>query len=601
MPSFYKLPRNDHQSEYRNGRLKFPASPNTFLTIFRFGYCSNYTTRANELQKRIEFESKKGRDTLLLRENLCNAYIKEKNVEKVKELTEKWTFGDSVYCNIINMHIDIGNTEHALSQFNEIRAIRPNFKLNRSDTARLLHAMFRDEREWSDIIRIINENKQQAIQSSGSSTKEMILFLQTVVSTKKPEELGELYEVLVANNFLVKDSGVAGLMVKVHLKNKDLPSAVKTFEKQFDEKKFTSNHVPLMAALITANDMDGLQKIFKCMQLKYSNGVAVLALATSLISTGNIQQARIVLKHDAHITDHHFRKHCERSFKYKEYSFLEKLLTATIGLDFDCTIIYSCLLSHYCAEKQTDKALDLWRRQRDHNQKPSREFLHGLRWYLTNNDIDVPFPVPEREAPLVPPYECNEGVAETESALRNGDVDAALEHWRKVNTNSTKYISLTSKLVQSLSNNKVAVDVAIKSIVSNRRIVDDVLHGLIKRLAKDGETELLERLGDLLPSSTKRSIQYGMELLKAYEKTNKWDEYLNLALEKKIANENINYRLPMEDLLKLLQNHIMPLEKCECSRDVKMSCVIESHARSDYNENCGSSTRRSVCCIGSRD
>lgn len=505
------------------------------------------------------------------------AYIKEKNVEKLEELTKTCTFSDFVYHSIINMYTEMGSTELALSQFDRVRSVRQNYKLPVNETARLAHTMFKENREWGEIIRLFMENKQQ--RSEGRNMSETHVFLQTVASTGKPAELAELFDVMVANNFLVKDSNAAGFMVKVHLVNKDLPSAVQTFERQFEERKFTSNHLPLMIALIVANDMEGLRKVFKCMQLKYSNGDAVLALVTSFLQIGNIEQARIVLKHcKSHITDYHFRKHCERYCKYNEHNLLEKLISATTDLEYDRSTIYSILLGRYCAQKETNKALDLWRTQRDQNEQPSNDFLQALAFYLRENGLKIPFAIPGNGQPLAAANVSREGVTETKTAVKVGDVDAALEHWTRVDPKSTQYPNLSSQLVQLLSKSqsdrkKEAVDVAIQSIKLNRKVSDLALRDLIQRLSKDGDTQLLERLGDMLPTSTKRSIQFGWELLKAYEKSGQWDEFFSITLKKTRMNANMNDRIPMERLLTLLQKQILPLEECQCIFSHSRNCT----------------------------
>lgn len=533
------------------------------------------------MQKQIEIEAKKGRDTFKLKENLCIAYIEEKNAEKVEELAKTGTFSDFVYHRIIDMYTERGSTELALAQFDQVRSIRPNFKLNRSGTARLAHAMYKENREWFEIIRLLIQNKQQ--RSEGRNVNDMNHFLQTVANAGNPAELTELFDVMIANNLLVNDTNAAGFMVRVHLVNKDVPSALRTFERQFEEHKFTPNYVPLMAALIGNNDMDGLQRVFKCLQAKFSKGNNVLELATSLLNIGNIEQARVVLKHSySHITDHDFRRHCERYSKFGQYDMLQNLLAATVGLEYDRSIIYSSLLAYYCAQNQTAQVLDLWRTQRDQHEKPSRHFLLGLASYLKEKSLNVPFTVPEPEQPLVPSYMSAGGILETERAIKEGDADAALEQWQEVSPNSSRYFILSSQLVQLLSTSelnrkKEAMDVAIRSINLNRRVSDDALRNLIQRLSSDGESQLIEKLGDLLPIPTKRSIQFGSELVKAYEQTGNWDDFFSTTLTKKRMNANVSDRIPMEDLLTLLQKQAIPLLACEFFFHVQASNRFQNY------------------------
>lgn len=540
-----------------------------FNLIIGFHDCSDYTTQSDELRRQIDIEVKKGRDSFQLKENLCNAYIEEKNVEKVEELVKNYDFSDFIHHNIIKMHIEMSNTELALNHFNEIRETRPNFKLTRIEAARLARAMFMDEREWSEIIRIFTENKQMPLK--GQNVSEIRYFLQKVAEAGNPAEFSELFDVLVATNFVVKDSHMAGFMIKVHLVNNDLPAAVRTFEKQFDERKFTANHVPLMKALITANDMDKLGKVFKLMRTKYSEGDAVLSLVTSFIQVGNISQARALLENNmSRISDHEFRNYCVRYCNYGEYPVLEGLLSATLGLEYDRSKIYSQLLGHFCDENKIDEALELWRRQCGENEEPTIEFLHTLASHLKKNNLSVPFPEPEATPQLSPL-----AFPEMRKALQKGDPVAALKSWEHINENHSLYTYYASDLVRLLAKNKrytEAFDISIQTIEAERRVTDVALCDLNQRLAADGHSQLLEQLGEAVPRTTKRSIRFGCELLRAYEKNGKWDEFFNSTLEKRSRNANISERIPMINFLTLLRKQSIPLSQCKC--DFSLSFLI---------------------------
>lgn len=135
----------------------------------------------------------------------------------------------------------------------------------------------------------------------------------------------------------------------------------------------------------------------------------------------------MVLKHgSSYITYYDFRKHCERYGKYDYHDVLQKLFTATVGLGYDRRIIYFSLLAHFCAQKETSRALDLWRMQRAQNEEPSSDFLLALVSYLNEIGIKVPFAMPEPEQPLLRPSVSPEGLAETEKPIKEGNVDAAL-------------------------------------------------------------------------------------------------------------------------------------------------------------------------------
>lgn len=498
-------------------------------------------------------------------EQLCNAYIKDKSVEKIEEFLRSSSVGDLIHHKVINMYIEMGSTEQALNHYNGIRSARPNFKLPLNGTARLAHAMFREEREWSEIIRLFIDNKQPPLMSH--NVNEVHHLLQTVARTGNAAELNELFELLVANNFVVKDNRTAGFLVKVHLINKDLADAVHTFEKQFEEGKFISNRVPLMKALIVANDMDKLQIVFELVQAKHSYATAILTLVASFIQIGDIGLARVLLEHNMlYISDREFERYLKVNNNADEYPVLEGLLKATAGLEYDRRSIYSYLMTRFCTENKTNEALELWRNLRELHDEPTTGFLQCLATHLEEKGLRVPFEVPAPRLPMVPSHLSPRGLVEMNAALRNGNVNDALSSWNKIDPNSTQSIYLASDLVLLLSKNNryaEAIDVAVQSIKIDRAVSERALLDLIQRLANDCGTQSLERLGDALPRSVKRSIKFGCELLNAYEKDGKWNDFFQKTLKRKSDNKHINDRILMSRLLALLQSQSISLADCE--------------------------------------
>lgn len=519
------------------------------------------------MQKLQEIKEKKDRDSIHQKEELCITYIRDKNVAKIEEITKSGILGDFVHHSIINMHIDMCSTERALYHLAVVRKTRPNFKLDRSEAARLARVMFREERDWREIVRVFTENKQPRPNSENVTA--IYQFLQTVAEAGNPAELNELFGVLIENNFLVKDNQSAGYLIKVHLVNQDLTEAVRAFEKQYEEGKFTSYHVPLTMALIKANDMEKLRIIFKLMQLKYSEANAVLTLAIGFIQVGKIGLARVLLANmSSRISDNSFHNYWARYHKYGEYSVLQGLLDATTGLEYDRSHIYSYLLVHYCEQNQTEEALELWRKQRDRNEEPTVGFLQRLAAHLNEQNVKIPFRVPEAVTPQLASQPLPAEERDMRKALRDENADVALKLWGEIKADSTRYEYLASGLVQLLSKGKSnhnikAVDIVLQTIESRKRVNDAALSVLIQRLADDGNSESLERLSDRLPRTTKRNIQFGSELLRAYERCGKWVEFFETTLKKIDLNVNVNDRLHLLGLLNLLQKQRIPLNECK--------------------------------------
>lgn len=551
---------------------------------------------SDELQKMIEIENERGRDTIRLQKILFNAYIREKNVAKVNELVESCAMGLGDHRDIINMHLEIGNTEQLLDYLNAVRKNIPNFKLLRFQTARLARAMFNEKREWSDIVRLFAENKQD--QPETGNLVDIRRLLGAVTSSGNAEQLNELVNALIENNFMVLDNRTAGLLVSVHLANKDLPAALQTFENQFKEKGTTAGKVPLMKALIEANDMEKLQEVFDMVLSKSSEGSAVLLLAQSFIEVGNIRQARVVLKNNLlRNSQYSFRKGCEYFYEKGEYTVLKGLLEATYGLEYDRRDIYYYLLQLYCKENKSQEALELWHKQLDQDEVPTNQFLQTLASHLNKKGIEVPFDVPTGTVEPVQPSKRTVrpstpvksatnsqpirsktpkvNLSTQELALKNAiqqeETDIALELWEKIDSNLNQYVYLSSGLVQLLSKNNrnaEAVSVVTRVVELKKTVNITALSELTQRLVENGDLQLLDRLSDSLPRHTKRNLQLGNANLNACEASGKWNEFFqNILAKTENASaetiDKIDMGIQSQKLLEILQNQSIPLKECK--------------------------------------
>lgn len=546
---------------------------------------------SDELQKMIDIEVERGRDTVRLQKILFNAYIREKNVEKVNELAKSCTVGAGDHRAIINMHLEMGNTDQLLNQLNEVRKTSPNYRLLRFQAARLARAMFEEKREWSQIIRVFTENKQDQLETENIA--DIRHFLRVVTSSGNAEQLNELINVLVENNFMVLDNRTAGSLVSVHLMNKDLPAALRTFETQFKEKGITAAKVPLMKALIEANDMEKLQEVFDMVLSKSSEGGAVLLLAQAFIEVGNIRQARVVLKNNLlRNSQYSFRKGCEYFYQKGEYVVLKGLLEATDGLEYDRRDIYYYLLQHYCKENKSEEALELWHRQLDQDEVPTNIFLQTLASHLNKKGIEVPFDVPMKTAepvrstparPTTPvktaenpkPIRSNTPLSTQELALKNAiqqeETDVALEQWEKIDSKFSQYVYLSSGLIQLLSKNNrnaEAVNVVTRVTESGKNVNITALRELTQRIVENGEVQLLDRMNDSLSRHTKRLLQLGNANLNVCEASGKWNEFFqNILAKTENATaetiDKIDEGIQRQRLLEILQNQNIPLKECK--------------------------------------
>lgn len=325
-----------------------------------------YMLSSEELEKRINIEDEKGRDTTWLKKNLFDAYVREKNIAKVNELAKICDIGKREHSKVIDMHLELGVTDQALNYLNEVRNTVPDFKLLRYQAARLACAMFDMGSEWREIIHMFIDNKQT--EPVKENLNELNKLLRKVTDTGNAARLNELLNVLYENNFLFEDKRIAGNIVRVHL-NKGL----------------------LMKALIEIDDGKKLQRLLDVIDPE----TALLSVVHNFIEDGKVSEARSIIKKNLSlITGEAIHQRCEYYHRNGKNTMLEGLAEATNGMGYDRREIYYYLLLHYCKENKTQEALELWHKQQSEDQIPSRFFLLTLASHLNRNGMKVPFEVP---------------------------------------------------------------------------------------------------------------------------------------------------------------------------------------------------------------
>lgn len=64
-------------------------------------------------------------------ETPLDAYVREKNIVKTNELAKICDAGKRKHSNVIDMHLELGNTDQVLNYLNEVRKTNPDFKFLR--------------------------------------------------------------------------------------------------------------------------------------------------------------------------------------------------------------------------------------------------------------------------------------------------------------------------------------------------------------------------------------------------------------------------------------------------------------------------------------
>ncbi|XP_005185081.3 leucine-rich PPR motif-containing protein, mitochondrial [Musca domestica] len=547
-----------------------------------------------ELERFISNLEAKGENTNHIKRHLLNACFRSKKLEKTLEVFERlqkenYSMGSGIYAQLIDLYTYHERVSDAIETYNKIKAKEPEFRLDNLKTVGIVEVLLKEER-FDDALKFLDENKKsQPVDESENNytnASKVWRILNGLAETGNADKLQKMFDAFVKGNFILPTNVILGPLIKVHLVNDNIPKAMEAFEKLCDEYKSTPWKNELARRLIQAEDANNLQKLTDLSTNIHGEINSLYDLVFSFVECGRVRQARKILETPGLRTrPHRIDTACERYKKEGMVEPLEGLIEATRDLNhIDRNKIYYSLLQSYCKTEDTDKALGLWTKMQEENITPNDDFLVKLAELLESKNIPVPFVVETKqtkrkskiaavakaaEESVKKPVTASEKSAKKpeavakpaepktpsnisllRKALKNNDLEAALEAKNKLNANEQPSLMDTSHLIEQLvraGRLSEATKYVNEMLASKLYPLPKVFKFYLNRIANSGDLETMQMIGQQLNEEQKRVISFDNRYCHANIVAGKGEQYF-----KKLSDDLAATKTP-EEVAKLAE------------------------------------------------
>lgn len=522
-----------------------------------------------QLENLIKTLDAKGENTKGLKRQLVGALIREKNTEKLEQVisqlqSEGYVLTAGVFAQIADMYANNGNLEKAVETVNKTKEKEPDFKLDRIKAVRIAQ-LFINADQLADAVKFLDTHKHEELEVDTITifnyNTTVWRLLNSIADKGKTKELREVFDALIKGKYCEPNNVLLGPFIKAHLVNDDLEGAIKTFEEICQNYRTTPWKNELACRLIQKEDAAGLQKLTDLSTDIHGEVNSLYDLVFSFVECGRIRQARKILETPGLRTrPGRINTACERYRQEGMVEPLEGLIEATKDLNhIDRMEIYYNLLLSYIKEKQPEKALGLWTKLQEEDIAPSDTFLLKLSDFLKENNVEVPFVVPEtaksvssspktstspeKKAPQKPSVakssNFSDKVREFRSALRGKNIDSALELKRTFTPDDKLTVTDKSSLIEALTRNDRLLEA--KSLILEMIDQDKtfplprVFRFYLNKTANAGDTQTLDAIGTKLSPELKKTVSFDNRYCHATIVAGNGEKYLE-NLEKELTN-----------------------------------------------------------------
>ncbi|XP_047530160.1 leucine-rich PPR motif-containing protein, mitochondrial [Vanessa atalanta] len=454
--------------------------------------------------------NKDGNNINRLRKQVINAYMKEKNIEKVNSLAEElkslpdFDLNLSTLAQLFEFYCENDEIDRAEHVKTEIIVKDPEFVLNKYKKVLMACAYVRANR-FEEAIKFLQDNK-----TSGETEPSSFLInskswqmLNTLAESKDVAKVKEMTKVLIENEYIAPNNIILGPSIKVHLLNNDIEGALNEFENCCKQYRSTPWKGELMKALIMKEDATKLQWLADLSTQIHGEVNILHDLVLAFVECGRLRQARRILETPGLQTrQKRLNDACQRYVEDGKSEYLEGLLEATKELShIDRSNIFYHLLVTYCKANETDKALGLWTVLQEEGEIPSEEFLSYLGNHLKSNNRDIPFVMPSTGVQAEPK---KKDTVSQKITTQNSQKEPAKITKSEI---SNQIETLTKE-----GNTAQAMDLTLNHIKEGVMPKSNVLKFLLKSLAEEGNVEKIKPLGTHLSDTMKRTVTYDDKL-----------------------------------------------------------------------------------------
>ncbi|KOB79221.1 putative bicoid mrna stability factor [Operophtera brumata] len=401
---------------------------------------------SDQLEKLIEtLKGREGKNVARLQKQLLSTYMDENNVEKLNSYVEE-----------LKSASDFELTVSSYAQLYEFYCVNDDI-----EKAKECHA------------KIVEKSPEFML-----NRYKLVLMASALVKT--------MTDTLITHNYIEPSNVILGPLIKVHLKNDDLDSALDEFENLQEHS--------VEGRADEGADYEGGRD-----QAAIHGEVNILHdLVLAFVECGRLRQARRILETPGLQTRHRrLDDACLRYVEEGKSEYLEGLLEATKELShIDRSNIFYHLLVTYCKSDETDKALGLWTLLQEEGEVPSDQFLVLLGKHLRSKRRDVPFVIPN-EQPRKP--------------RKENVIDKVIQ--KRTAPKPTKE-DVSTSIETSIQNGQLtqAMDLALKSIQDGVTPKPSVLKYLLKSLGQEGNVEKIQQFGKLITEVMKKKVTYNDKL-----------------------------------------------------------------------------------------
>lgn len=558
-----------------------------------------------QIEKFIANIEAKGENAKNVKRFLLAAAIKKRDLEKTKEILERlnsegYVLTTGVHAQLIDLYTHHEKLQDALDLFEQIRTKEPDFVLDRMKTVKLVALLVKNN-QLNEGIKMLEINKNsEHVEKNFNYSSVCWRLLNSLAEEGKVEELEELFNALIANEYSNVSNVILGPLVKVHLIQNDIKKAVDKFEELCNKHQLTPFKNELTCKLIQAEDAINLQRLTDLSTNIHGEVNSLYDLVFSFVECGRIRQARKILETPGlRNRPQRINSACERYHQEGLIQSLEGLIEATKDLNHinRSDIFYSLLLS-YCKDDQPDKALGLWTKMQEESITPSDAFLIKLGNFLQLKGYEVPFVIPKVINQTSPPSSTmlskssqsnnssqtktpvtnvastsgSENITQFKQALKRGDIDTALTIKNSLTKTDKLSITDQSSLLELIVNDgrlNEATKIVLEMLESNIHPVPRVFRYYLNKLAASGDVSTFTLIGQKLSQDVKKVVSYDNRLCHANIIAGKTEDYLQ-NLENDIDNaktekdlEEIAGKFPRGGAVGILEGSPELAEKCK--------------------------------------
>ncbi|KAJ0175771.1 hypothetical protein K1T71_008930 [Dendrolimus kikuchii] len=472
--------------------------------------------------------------------HLISAYIKENNVAKLESYLDElkstnFEITVSTNAQLFEFFCLNNRLDKAKECREQIMAKNPEFSLSKYKLVLMAYALTKADR-FDEAIQFLKENRPSVDSDNATFllNSKCWQLLNTLAESKNSDKVKTMTQTLIENNYVDASNVILGPLIKVHLLNDDIESALKEFEFCCKQYRSTPWKGEIMKALIMKEDATKLQWLADISTQIHGEANILHDLVLAFVECGRLRQARRILETPGLQTRHRrLDDACQRYVEEGKSEYLEGLLEATKELsNIDRSNIFYHLLVTYCKANETDKALGLWTVLQEEGEVPSDQFLIYLGQHLKANNRDIPFVIPNT----------------TETKVKSDNKIGKIIK-QKEPTRVTK-VQVSDNIEQLIQSNQLerAMDIVLQSMKDKVIPKPSVIKYLLRKLADNSEVENIQTLGKHLNEDLKKKVTFDDKLTLAifnkgagpghvdnlYEmvQTAKTDEELDVALKK---------------------------------------------------------------------